>query len=60
MSVAGLIAIFFLKESAGKPLEGSEPNVETEWEAHLIHTARLAAVGDGDIARTAQITETRA
>lgn len=45
MSVAGLVAIFFLPETAGKPLQGSEPNVETELEAHRIHTERLRVVG---------------
>ena len=42
MSVAGLLAVWFLAESARKPLRGSEPNVETELEAHQIHTGRLA------------------
>ncbi|GAA1617033.1 MFS transporter [Leucobacter chromiireducens] len=41
MSVIGLITICFLPETAGKPLQGSEPNVETAQEAHEIHTARL-------------------
>lgn len=40
MSVVGLIAIYFLTETAGKPLSGSQPNVETEAEAHEIHAAR--------------------
>ena len=43
MSVIGLIAIRLIPETAGQPLSGSEPNVETELEAHEIHTARLAA-----------------
>lgn len=45
MSVIGLITICFLPETAGKPLAGSEPNVETEREAHEIHTARQGAAG---------------
>lgn len=40
MSVVGLVTICFLPETAGKPLSGSEPNVETEREAHEIHRAR--------------------
>ena len=43
MSVIGLIAIRLIPETAGLPLEGSEPNVETELEAHQLHTARVAA-----------------
>ena len=43
MSVVGLVAIRFVRESAGQPLAGSEPNVETEREAHEIHVARQAA-----------------
>lgn len=43
MSVIGLIAIRLIPETAGLPLEGSEPNVETELEAHQLHTARIAA-----------------
>ena len=42
MSVGGFITVCFLRESAGQPLEGSEPNVETALEAHRIHTARIA------------------
>ncbi len=42
MSVVGFITVCFLRESAGQPLEGSEPNVETALEAHRIHTARIA------------------
>ncbi|WP_125099993.1 MFS transporter [Leucobacter chromiireducens] len=43
MSVIGLIAIRLIPETSGKPLAGSEPNVETELEAHQLHTARIAA-----------------
>lgn len=43
MSVIGLITICFLPETAGRPLQGSEPNVETAQEAHEIHAARLHA-----------------
>lgn len=42
MSVVGFITVCFLRESAGQPLEGSEPNVETALEAHHVHTARIA------------------
>lgn len=45
MSVVGLVAVCFVPESAGRPLAGSEPNVETELEAHRIHTAGIA-IGD--------------
>ncbi|MFJ4639720.1 MFS transporter [Streptomyces hygroscopicus] len=39
MSVAGFIAILFLTETAGKPLNGSAPNVQTELEAHVSQAA---------------------
>ncbi|UOR00538.1 MFS transporter [Leucobacter allii] len=47
MSVIGVIAVCFVRESAGRPLIGSEPNVETEEEAHRITTERLRAVAEG-------------
>ncbi|MGO1571165.1 MAG: MFS transporter [Canibacter sp.] len=37
MSVVGLITIFFLPETARRPLMGAEANVETVEEAHEIH-----------------------
>lgn len=47
-SVVGLVTVFFLKESARRPLDGAEPNVETDEEAHEIHTARIAALAARD------------
>lgn len=43
MSVVGLIAVCCIRETAGQALAGSEPNVETELEAHELHLARSAA-----------------
>lgn len=37
MSVVGLITIFFLPETANRPLKGSEPNAETVEEAHKLY-----------------------
>lgn len=42
MSIIGLVAITLLRESAGHPLKGSEPNVETEREAHALNLQRTA------------------
>jgi MHS family proline/betaine transporter-like MFS transporter len=41
-SVIGAIAIYFLRESAGRPLPGSMPSVDTEAEAHEIIAAQDA------------------
>ena len=41
-SVIGAIAIYFLRESAGRPLPGSMPSVDTEAEAHEIIAAQGA------------------
>lgn len=38
--VVGLISVYFLKESAGKPLDGSPPAVATEQEARDLVAAR--------------------
>ncbi|PFG31951.1 MFS transporter [Paramicrobacterium agarici] len=40
MSVVGLVAVIILRESARQPLKGSEPNVETEREAHILNAER--------------------
>lgn len=41
-SVIGAIAIYFLRESAGRPLPGSMPSVDTEAEAHELIAAQDA------------------
>ena len=41
-SVIGAIAIYFLRESAGQPLPGSMPSVDTEAEAHELVAAQDA------------------
>jgi MHS family proline/betaine transporter-like MFS transporter len=42
--VIGLVALFFLKETAGRPLEGSGPMVSSEEEAReLVASSRSRA-----------------
>jgi MHS family proline/betaine transporter-like MFS transporter len=46
-AILGLVSVFFLKETSGKPLNGSLPNVETEQEAeHLVQTQDTNALID--------------
>jgi MHS family proline/betaine transporter-like MFS transporter len=42
-SVIGAIAIYFLRESAGRPLPGSMPSVDTEEEARELVASQDAS-----------------